>query len=126
MSEVADVTERVETAISSFLLTLLGPSTKYAVTMIGLTTTLLALDVIMTTTTTAIAQEPGGCFIGYCNPEAPLCRAICPDRPPVTEEQRSGTAAGKVSAISAVDPKRRLPRLTLLPSFLLLYRVQSD
>lgn len=49
--------------------------------MIRLMTALLTLGVIITTATTAIAAEPEGWC--YCNPEAPLCRIICPDRPVV-------------------------------------------
>ena len=56
--------------------------------MIRLTTALLTLGVIMATATTAIAQEQDECLIGYCNPEAPLCRAICPDRPPLPSRWR--------------------------------------
>jgi len=57
------------------------PQKRRTLTMIRLMTALLTLGVIITTATTAIAAEPEGWC--YCNPEAPLCRSICPDRPAV-------------------------------------------
>jgi len=53
--------------------------------MIRMTTALLALSAIMATATTATAVEPNGWC--YCNPDAPLCAAMCPERPLVMQEQ---------------------------------------
>jgi hypothetical protein len=56
--------------------------------MVRLTTALLALGGVVATATTALAVEPQGWCT--CNPDAPACRAICPEPDPPLMMQEQG------------------------------------